>query len=79
MQHGSSEQRQLVRSCIEQGNEQHFDEILRAVTGSGALDYTRKEAEKAGQQAAGAIGAIPHSHFKDSLLQLCAFAVDRNH
>lgn len=79
MQHGSSEQRQLVRSCIEQGNEQHFDEILRAVTSSGALDYTRKEAEKAGQRAAEAIGTLPHSHFKDSLLQLCAFAVDRNH
>lgn len=79
MQHGSSEQRQLVRSCIEQGNEQHFDEILRAVTSSGALEYTRKEAEKAGQRAAEAIAAVPHSHFKDSLLQLCAFAVDRNH
>lgn len=79
MQHGSSEQRQLVRSCIEQGNEQHFDEILCAVTSSGALDYTRKEAEKAGQRAAEAIAAVPHSHFKDSLLQLCAFAVDRNH
>jgi octaprenyl-diphosphate synthase len=79
MQNGTSEQRQLVRSCIETGDEQHFDEILSAITGSGALDYTRREAEKNAQQAANAIGGLPVNHFKDSLLQLCAFAVDRNH
>jgi octaprenyl-diphosphate synthase len=79
MQHGTPEQRQLVRACIETGDEQHFDEILAAITGSGALDYTRREAEKAAQRAAQSILALPDSEFKDSLLQLCAFAVDRNH
>lgn len=79
LQHGTPEQRQLVRACIENGDEQHFDEILAAITGSGALTYTKHEAEKAAQHAANAISAIPNSLFKDSLLQLCAFAVDRNH
>lgn len=79
MQHGSADQRQLVRSCIEQGNEEHFEDILRAITSSGALKYTRHEAEKAAQRAADAITALHDSQFKDSLLQLCAFAVDRNH
>lgn len=79
MQHGSPEQRQLVRACIENGDEQHFDEILAAITSSGALDYTRNEANKASQLAAQSVFALPDSQFKDSLLQLCAFAVDRNH
>lgn len=79
MQHGMPEQRQLVRACIENGDEQHFDEILAAITNSGALDYTKKEAEKAAQRAAHSISSLPDSQFKDSLLQLCAFAVDRNH
>jgi octaprenyl-diphosphate synthase len=79
MQHGTPEQRQLVRSCIESGDEQHFDEILTAITTSGALDYTKREAEKASQRAASAIAPLADSKFKDSLLQLCAFAVDRNH
>ncbi|MGE5622534.1 MAG: polyprenyl synthetase family protein, partial [Bacillota bacterium] len=79
MQHGTPEQRQLVRSCIETGDEQHFDEILSAITGSGALAYTKSEAEKAAQRAKNAISSLPHSQFKDSLLQLCAFAVERNH
>ncbi|HEY8607258.1 MAG TPA: octaprenyl diphosphate synthase [Noviherbaspirillum sp.] len=79
MQNGSAEQRSLVRSCIETGDEQHFDQVLAAISGSGALEYTRREAEKAAQRAAQAISEIVDSKFKDSLLQLCAFAVDRNH
>lgn len=79
MENGTPEQKALVRSCIENGDEQHFNEILAAITSSGALDYTRREAEKAAQRAATAIAALPNSQFKDSLLQLSAFAVDRNH
>src|SRR5690606_34214702 len=42
MQHGSQEQRDMVRTCIENGDEEHFDAILAAITQSGALDYTRR-------------------------------------
>jgi octaprenyl-diphosphate synthase len=79
MQHGTAEQKQLVRSCIETGDETHFDEILTAITGSGALDYTMKQAEAAAQRAIDAIALLPHTQFKDSLLKLASFAVDRNH
>ena len=79
MEHGTEEQRQLVRSCIESGDEQHFDAILSAITSGGALDYTRREAQKAAQRAIDAIAAMPDSRYKDSLLQLARFAVDRNH
>jgi octaprenyl-diphosphate synthase len=79
MRHGAPEQRALVRACIESGDEQHFEEVLSAITTSGALGYTRREAEKAARRAAESIAVLPNSQFKDSLLQLCAFAVDRNH
>lgn len=79
MQHGTEQQRELVRSCIEQGDEQHFDEILSAITSSGALAYTRKQAQVAATRAAQAISVLPNGQFKDSLIQLCEFAVDRNH
>jgi octaprenyl-diphosphate synthase len=68
-----------VRNCIEQGDEQQFDAVLAAVTSSGALDYTRKQAEEAARRASNAIADLPDSVFKDSLLQLSRFAVDRNH
>lgn len=79
LQHGTSEERAMIRECIEHGNEQRFDEVLRAITKSGALDYTRAQARTAARRAEAAIASIPASAFKDSLLQLCAFAVDRNH
>ena len=79
MENGTPEQRQLVRDCIEQGDEQHFEAILTAVTTSGALDYTRNAAHVAADRASAAIAAMPDSSFKQSLLQLCVFAVDRDH
>jgi octaprenyl-diphosphate synthase len=79
MQHGTPEQRELVRTCIETGDEQHFDSVLAAVTESGALQYTREQAILAADVARATIVSVPSSDFKNSLLNLCAFAVDRNH
>jgi octaprenyl-diphosphate synthase len=79
MEHGTPEQRELVRNCIENGDEQHFDAVLAAVTSSGALDYTRRAAVIAAERATAAIADLPQNDYKESLLQLCRFAVDRNH
>ena len=79
MENGTPEQRELVRTCIEQGDEQHFDAVLAAVTSSGALDFTRRQAEIAAERAAEAIAGLPESEYKDSLLQLAHFSVNRTH
>jgi octaprenyl-diphosphate synthase len=79
MQHGTPEQRELVRTCIETGDELHFDAVLKAVTESGALQYTRQQAVTAAAQAEATIVGLPAGDFKNSLVNLCAFAVDRNH
>lgn len=79
MENGTPEQRQLVRSCIEHGDEEQFEAVLAAVTSSGALDYTRQQAEQAARRAAEALSGLPESVYKASLQQLCSFAVDRNH
>lgn len=79
MQHGTPTQRELVRACIENGDEQHFDQILAAITTSGALEYTTSQAQQCAGKAAAALASLPDSRFKDSLLELCRFAVRRNH
>lgn len=79
LQNGTPQQRKLVRACIENGDEDHFEDILSAITESGALSYTKNKAEQAAEQATNAIAILPNSPFKDSLLQLSLFAVDRNH
>jgi octaprenyl-diphosphate synthase len=79
MEHGTEAQRQLVRSCIETGDEQHFDAVLSAITASGALDYTRRAAEVQADRATAALASMPEGRHKESLLQLARFAVDRTH
>jgi len=79
MENGTPQERELVRSCIENGDEQHFDAVLSAVTNSGALDFTRLQAVEAAERARAVIADLPASVYKNSLLQLCSFAVDRTH
>ncbi len=59
MQHGTPEQRELVRTCIENGDEQHFDAMLEAVTTSGALQYTRQQGRSKRRKAQAAIASLP--------------------
>ena len=79
MQHGTAHERELVRECIENGESEKFDEILQAITTSGALEYSRNQAEQACSQAIHALAPLPESDFKDALIQLARFSVDRNH
>jgi octaprenyl-diphosphate synthase len=79
MKNGSAEERELVRACIENGDESKFDAILAAITQSGALAYTQNEAVKAAERAATAISNWPDNQYKQAMIKLCAFAVGRNH
>ena len=79
LQHGTTQERELVRNCIEHGDEEHFDDILNAITGSGALEYTRLKAEQASQRAISSLDNLPEGGHKTALMQLAKFTVERNH
>ncbi len=79
MQHGSAQQRELVRDCIANGDEAHFDEVLSAITNSGALEYTQQQAIAARDRAKAALSEFPAGPGKEALQTLADFAVDRNH
>lgn len=78
MENGTGQQRDLVRQCIETGDEQHFNEILGLITSSGALAYTRQQAVLAAASARDALDPVPDNRFKESLQDLCEFATDRD-
>jgi octaprenyl-diphosphate synthase len=79
LQHGTPQERALVRDCIANGDEAHFDEVLSAITSSGALDYTREQAEYAARRAKASVSILPDGPYKAALSALADFAVDRNH
>ncbi len=79
MQRGSPEEAALVRSAIEHGGREDFRAVLDAIHSTGALDYARSKAKEEARLACEAIVALPNSSFRDSLLELSAFAVERDY
>lgn len=79
MKNGSDAEKELIRTSIEQGDESKFNDILQAITNSGALEYTRNQAILASEKAAAAVSDLPESGYKSALLSLSHFAVNRNH
>lgn len=77
LSNGTEEQRALVRQAIEQGGTEHFDAIFAAIQASGALEYTRQAAEREAAAAEAAANALPPSLFRQTLIDLCAFSLQR--
>jgi octaprenyl-diphosphate synthase len=78
MAHGSAAQAGLVRSAIESGGIENFDAIFEAVRDTGALDYVRRGARAEADAADTAISSAPDSKYRECLLQLSRFAVERS-
>ena len=78
MQHGNAEQAACVRRAIEDGGRDDFAAVLAAIRATGALDHAKKCAEAEVALATQAIECLPASTYKDSLLELCLFAVARS-
>jgi len=79
MRNGTPEQAARVREAIEHGGLEELAPVLDAVRETGALDYARRQAQAEVRIACDAIAHLPRSNHLESLLELAAFAVERNH
>lgn len=79
MQHGSPAQADIVRAAIEQGDVERFADVLQIIHDTGALDFTRKQAQLEADAACDAIAAFAASEHKQALLQLARFAATREY
>ena len=78
MKTGSPAQAGCVRRAIEAGGREEFPGVLDAIRATGALEFARRHAEEEVRLAVEAIAPLPVSIFKDSLVELAAFAVARD-
>jgi octaprenyl-diphosphate synthase len=78
MRRGSSAQAAVVRRAVESGGREGFDDVLATIRDTGALEYTRAQAAREAESARQAIAELPRSPYKESLLDLSAFAADRS-
>ena len=79
MQHGSGDQRAMIRHAIEKGGLDQLQEITRAVASLGGLAYTARLAQCEADQALAALAPLPESVFREGLSELARFAVARKH
>jgi octaprenyl-diphosphate synthase len=79
IKHGSTAEAALIRNAIEVGGLSELTQVIAAIHRTGALDYTRRQAEAEARTASAALAALPNSRQRDYLLQLADFAVTRNY
>ncbi|MBI4985119.1 MAG: octaprenyl diphosphate synthase [Rhodocyclales bacterium] len=79
MKNGTAAQASCVRDAIVAGGRDQFAAVLAAVRSTGALDAARSHAEKEAAAAISSLAKLPASIYKDALVQLASFAVDRRY
>ena len=79
MQHGNEDQKQIIRHAIEQGERDRIDEVVIIIHETGAIDYTSQAALKEAEQAKAALEILPDSVYKEALLSLADFSVERHY
>ena len=79
MANGDAIQRELIRDAIEQGSADRFDEINQAILQTGALGYTIERAQKHAVNAQQAIAGLDASDFKQALMFIADYAVERSY
>ncbi len=79
MARGNAEQAALIRHAIENGGKNDIDGVLAAIDSTGAIAYTARSAQEEADKAIEALTVIPNSVYKDALITIARFAVQRNH
>jgi octaprenyl-diphosphate synthase len=79
LQRGTPAQTALVREAIERGGRDAFTPVIEAIRATGALEAALEQARLEATAARAALHEIPPSIYKESLLDLAAFAVERRY
>lgn len=75
----SNDDRSKIRKAITNADASDLQEIIALVQSRGGLDYTRSEAKKHAQSAINQLSIIPESSWRQSMIELAQFAVERAH
>jgi len=76
---GSAAQRELLRGVIERGDHTQLETVVDTIESTGSIAYTARQAEAEAALAKEALVPLPESSYKQALLDLAVFSVERNH
>jgi octaprenyl-diphosphate synthase len=76
---GTSEQAQIIINAIKNGSRESFAAVYEVVKNTKAIDYTEQQAQQQAQLAIDALACLDDSVYKQALILLAKFSVQRNH
>jgi octaprenyl-diphosphate synthase len=79
MRQGTPAQQQLIATAIQQGSLDQLAEIQQTIAATGAIDYTYAAARREALAAIAALEQVPESPYKQALIQLANFTIERHH
>ena len=79
MRHGSEREVALIRQAVENGDRDSIAMVTEAIARTGAIAYTLSSAQSEVEKAVEATAAIPASPYKDALIALADYVVQRTH
>jgi octaprenyl-diphosphate synthase len=69
----------VIIDAIKNGNREAFNEVYSIVKSSKAIEYTEQRANEEAQKAMSALSVLPDSIYKQALLALASFSVQRSY
>lgn len=79
IQQGSEEQAKIVIDAIRHGSREAFNAVYEVVKSTNAIAYTEQCADRAAARAIEALACLPESDYKQALIDLARFSVQRGH
>jgi octaprenyl-diphosphate synthase len=79
IQNGSKNEAKIITNAIRNSNREAFNEVYAVVQKTKAIGYTERLAEVEAQKAIKALNLLPNSLYKDALISLAKFSVQRNY
>jgi octaprenyl-diphosphate synthase len=72
-------QSHVLRNAIENGNREAFRAVFEIVEATDAISYTSRRAVEEAEKAIAALAVLPDSKYREALVQLARFSVERNY
>jgi len=79
IEQGTEEQAALLRETIEEGNRERFKEVYEIIESTRAIEYTARRAREEADKAIAALSPLPASEYKQALIRLAQFSVERSY
>ena len=79
IEHGSEQQAELLRHTIKEGDRNRFKEVYEIIESTQAIEYTISRAKEEANKAIEALVGIEHSQYKEALIRLAQFSVERSY